>query len=185
MWLVVSMLLFNFARHQRVNIDASHVRLVSFRWHARLRRHDVALSISRYNFSRMKLDFDLFIYLYLSNSLPIYLYLSKSNWINKYPTTPKTHISSTTTSTIANSFTNFTPSINQHKFSEPGAAPSQVCEDEDIGGPNCPLYTGPIAVYRFSLAMILFFFIFMLLTVGVSTSRSTRGLIHNGLGLSD
>lgn len=57
---------------------------------------------------------------------------------------------------------------------------SSVCEDEDIGGPNCPLYSGPIAVYRLSIAMASFFFIHMILTIGVSTSRSIRGLIHNG-----
>lgn len=59
---------------------------------------------------------------------------------------------------------------------------SNVCDD-DIGGPNCPHFTGPIAVYRFSFAMVLFFGIFSLLTLGVSTSRSIRAHIHNGFWL--
>ena len=54
------------------------------------------------------------------------------------------------------------------------------CEDEDIGGPNCRKYTGPIAVYRFSFAMVLFFSILSLTTLGVSTSTSFRARIHNG-----
>lgn len=57
---------------------------------------------------------------------------------------------------------------------------SLICEDEDIGGPNCPVYSGPIAVYRFSLAMVLFYFTFMMLTLGVSTSRTFRAYLHNG-----
>jgi len=55
------------------------------------------------------------------------------------------------------------------------------CEDYDLGGPNCPVFTGPIAVYRFSFAMVLFFFIFMIITLGVSTSNSFRAHLHNGL----
>ncbi len=55
-----------------------------------------------------------------------------------------------------------------------------ICDDQDIGGPNCPIYTGTLAVYRFSCAMALFFFTFMILTLGVSTSETTRARIHNG-----
>jgi hypothetical protein len=56
----------------------------------------------------------------------------------------------------------------------------KICEDEDMGGPNCPIFSGPIAVYRFSFAMVLFFFAFMIMTIGVSTSKSIRAHIHNG-----
>jgi hypothetical protein len=54
------------------------------------------------------------------------------------------------------------------------------CEDDDIGGPNCSWFTGPIAVYRFVFAMVLFFGSFMLITCGAKTSRSFRAHIHNG-----
>jgi hypothetical protein len=57
------------------------------------------------------------------------------------------------------------------------------CEDYDLGGPNCPVFTGPIAVYRFSFAMVLFFFFFMIITLGVSTSNSFRAHLHNGFWL--
>ena len=43
--------------------------------------------------------------------------------------------------------------------------------------------TGSMAVYRLSLAMVLFFAIFMILTVGVKTSSSYRGYLHNGFWL--
>ncbi len=59
---------------------------------------------------------------------------------------------------------------------------SLLCDD-DLGGPNCPQFTGPIAVYRFSFAMVMFFGIFSLLTLGVSTSRSVRAHFHNGFWL--
>ena len=55
-----------------------------------------------------------------------------------------------------------------------------LCEDDDLGGPNCPSLTGPIAVYRFSFAMVLFFSSLMVLTLGVSTSKSFRAKLHNG-----
>ena len=51
------------------------------------------------------------------------------------------------------------------------------CEDEDLGGPNCPLYTGPIAVYRFSIAIVLFFLFLMIITIGVSSSSSFRAYL--------
>jgi len=59
---------------------------------------------------------------------------------------------------------------------------SLICDD-DIGGPNCPHFTGPIAVYRFSFAMVMFFGIFSIFTLGVSNSRSIRAHIHNGFWL--
>lgn len=40
--------------------------------------------------------------------------------------------------------------------------------------------TGSMAVYRLSFAMVLFFSIFMMLTIGVKTSSSYRGMLHNG-----
>jgi hypothetical protein len=52
-----------------------------------------------------------------------------------------------------------------------------------LGGPNCPLYTGPIAVYRFSIAIVLFFLFLMIVTIGVSSSSSFRARIHNGFWL--
>jgi hypothetical protein len=58
--------------------------------------------------------------------------------------------------------------------------PVPLCEDYDIGGPNCPTYTGTNAVYRFSFAMVLFYFTFMLLSLGVSTSKTFRARLHNG-----
>ncbi len=58
-----------------------------------------------------------------------------------------------------------------------------MCEDDDLGGPNCPSLTGPIAVYRFSFAMVLFFSSLMVLTLGISTSKSFRAKIHNGFWL--
>ncbi|CAF0848575.1 unnamed protein product [Brachionus calyciflorus] len=81
------------------------------------------------------------------------------------------------------------PTLNQSEYIRTNRSlirqklSSMICEDEDLGGPNCPVYSGPIAVYRFSLAMILFFFFFMLITMGVSTSKSFRARLHNGFWL--
>jgi hypothetical protein len=90
-------------------------------------------------------------------------------FIFKFPTSPEY----TDNLTNPNVYYATSPEIQQKEM-------SSVCEDEDIGGPNCPLYSGPIAVYRLSIAMASFFFVHMILTIGVSTSRSIRGLIHNG-----
>ena len=60
---------------------------------------------------------------------------------------------------------------------------SLKCEDEDLGGPNCPTYTGTLAVYRFTLAIVLFFLFMMLITIGISSSKSFRAHIHNGFWL--
>lgn len=50
-------------------------------------------------------------------------------------------------------------------------------------GVKCMVMTGSMAVYRLSLAMVLFFAIFMILTVGVKTSSNYRGYLHNGFWL--
>lgn len=54
------------------------------------------------------------------------------------------------------------------------------CIDMNFGEKNCFTMTGSMAVYRLSFAMVLFFAILMILTVGVKTSVSYRGYIHNG-----
>jgi Serine incorporator (Serinc) len=41
--------------------------------------------------------------------------------------------------------------------------------------------TGSMAVYRLSFAMVIFFAIFMILTINVKSSTSYRGYLHNGL----
>lgn len=60
---------------------------------------------------------------------------------------------------------------------------SDECEDYDLGGPNCPQFSGPIAVYRFSFAMIMFFGTLGVFTLGVKSSRGFRAKIHNGFWL--
>jgi hypothetical protein len=60
---------------------------------------------------------------------------------------------------------------------------SLTCDDDDLGGPNCPVFTGPTAVYRFSLAMVIFFSTLTFLTLGVSASSNLRAKIHNGFWL--
>lgn len=72
---------------------------------------------------------------------------------------------------------NQTKLLDEQKYSPP------QCEDEDLGGPNCPTFSGPIAVYRFSFAMIFFFFSLMTITLGISTSKNIRAHIHNGFWL--
>ena len=174
MRLVISLLLFILARYKWIDIDTSHVRFVSVRRHACLCDNDVTLSTRRYSISR-----NLSIYTHPSLNYIITLI----NLLFKYPTTPKTHILTTrpnyhtTTNLISVNYT-ARPLVNENL--ESTTVGSTICEDEDLGGPNCPLYTGPIAVYRFSLAMVLFYFFLMIFTFGVSTSRSSRGLVHNG-----
>ncbi|RNA19416.1 serine incorporator 5 [Brachionus plicatilis] len=90
---------------------------------------------------------------------------------------PSTSITSSKTTDLAQIEPLKSESYIRNKLS------SMVCEDEDLGGPNCPVYSGPIAVYRFSLAMILFYLFFMFVTMGVSTSNSFRARIHNGFWL--
>ncbi len=51
---------------------------------------------------------------------------------------------------------------------------------ENNFGVKCLVMTGSMAVYRLSFAMVLFFTIFMILTVGVKSSSSYRGYLHNG-----
>lgn len=60
---------------------------------------------------------------------------------------------------------------------------SLICEDDDLGGPNCPTFTGPTAVYRFTFAMAMFFLSLMVLTLGISSSNNLRAKIHNGFWL--
>ncbi|KXJ07747.1 putative serine incorporator [Exaiptasia diaphana] len=47
-------------------------------------------------------------------------------------------------------------------------------------GTNCELLTGYLAVYRICFAMACFYFFFMLITIGVKSSKDCRGGIHNG-----
>ncbi|KAL9986902.1 hypothetical protein ACROYT_G001115 [Oculina patagonica] len=47
-------------------------------------------------------------------------------------------------------------------------------------GTNCDLLVGYLAVYRICFGMAAFFFLFMLLNIGVSSSKDCRGGLNNG-----
>ncbi|XP_033120638.1 serine incorporator 2-like isoform X2 [Anneissia japonica] len=47
-------------------------------------------------------------------------------------------------------------------------------------GDNCKILLEYLAVYRICFSMALFFMFFMIATYGVKTSKSARGLLHNG-----
>ena len=81
----------------------------------------------------------------------------------------------------SDSKTNYSENFYLKKFNDS----STKCEDNEIGGPNCPIYTGTVAVYRFSTAMVLFFLSFMLITLGVSTSQTIRARVHNGFVIAN
>ncbi|EDO33381.1 predicted protein, partial [Nematostella vectensis] len=55
----------------------------------------------------------------------------------------------------------------------------KVC-DEAGAGDKCELLAGHLAVYRVCFAMACFFFLFMIITIKVSSSKDCRGGIHNG-----
>lgn len=58
----------------------------------------------------------------------------------------------------------------------------EMCKMLQVGE-NCELLIGYMAVYRIALAMVVFFLLFSLLTVNVTTSRSCRAGLHNGFWL--
>ncbi|KAK3744098.1 hypothetical protein QZH41_016796, partial [Actinostola sp. cb2023] len=47
-------------------------------------------------------------------------------------------------------------------------------------GRNCENLTGYLAVYRICFAMACFYFLLMLITIGVKSSKDCRGGVHNG-----
>ncbi|XP_014671537.1 PREDICTED: serine incorporator 5-like [Priapulus caudatus] len=50
-------------------------------------------------------------------------------------------------------------------------------------GPNCTRLIGYMAVYRVCFAIVVYFILLFLFTLGVTTSRSWRANVHNGLWL--
>ena len=95
--------------------------------------------------------------------------------IFKAPSPPQSYLVTSSSTSTVNYF--------QQNSTSQNTIDILACEDDDLGGPNCPSLTGPIAVYRFSFAMVLFFSSLMVLTLDVSTSKSFRAKIHNGFWL--
>ncbi|XP_031574137.1 probable serine incorporator [Actinia tenebrosa] len=58
----------------------------------------------------------------------------------------------------------------------------KACSEAGAGS-NCDQLTGYLAVYRVCFAMACFFFLLMLITIGVKSNKDPRGGIHNGYWL--
>ena len=56
---------------------------------------------------------------------------------------------------------------------------SEACE-KALLGPKCNLLVGYLAVYRICFGMAAFFFLFMILNFGVTSSKECRGGLNNG-----
>ena len=162
----ISLLLLRIARYKWIHIDASHVCCTFIRGHFCVRYNDVTVFISRHFISGMKIH-----HVIKCIEVIFKYYLS----IFKAPSPPQSYLVTSSSTSTVNYF--------QQNSTSQNAIDILACEDDDLGGPNCPSLTGPIAVYRFSFAMVLFFSSLMVLTLGVSTSKSFRAKIHNGFWL--
>ncbi|KAJ7365805.1 Serine incorporator 3 [Desmophyllum pertusum] len=56
---------------------------------------------------------------------------------------------------------------------------NEACQGATLGT-NCDLLVGYLAVYRICFGMAAFFFLFMLLNIGVNSSKDCRGGLNNG-----
>ncbi|RMX51655.1 hypothetical protein pdam_00020296, partial [Pocillopora damicornis] len=56
---------------------------------------------------------------------------------------------------------------------------NEACEAATLGT-NCDVLVGYLAVYRICFGMAAFFFLFMILNIGVGSSKDCRGELNNG-----